>query len=254
MDYELLAIVGVTGTFIAYALLERVLPGYAWPHQRFWVLRGLGWFVATFALAVGIPMLTDKWLAEHALLDLSRLGAWGILPGILVYQLIGYAWHRALHGVPLLWRLHQTHHSSERIDVWSQFRFHPLDFAGWTVVNSLSSVFVLGLSLEAAVLTALTINAVNLFGHVNVRTPRWLGYIVSRPENHMLHHARGVHRSNYADLPIIDMLFGTFENPKTAPREVGFWDGASTETSSLMLARDVTQAHVAVDEPERVAA
>ena len=53
-----------------------------------------------------------------------------------------------------------------------------------------------------------------IFQHANVRTPRWLGYFVQRPESHSLHHERGVHRDNYSDLPVFDMLFGTFRNPR----------------------------------------
>ena len=76
--------------------------------------------------------------------------------------------------------------------------------------------------------------------HTNVKTPRWLGYIIVRPENHMLHHAREKHHSNYSDLPIVDMLFGTFENPKDPPAEFGFWDGASTRVVDHLLCRDNT--------------
>jgi sterol desaturase/sphingolipid hydroxylase (fatty acid hydroxylase superfamily) len=42
----------------------------------------------------------------------------------------------------------------------------------------------------------------------------WLGYFIERPESHSLHHQRGVHRHNDADLPVLDMLFGTFHNPR----------------------------------------
>ena len=76
--------------------------------------------------------------------------------------------------------------------------------------------------------------------HTNVKTPRWLGYIIVRPENHMLHHAREKHHSDYSDLPIVDMLFGTFENPIEPPAEFGFWDGASTRVVDHLLCRDNT--------------
>lgn len=258
MDYEMIGIVGSIGAFAGLGLAERLFPGYEWPKKRLWMLRGVGWFVLSFAVAVAVPMLTDRWLAAHSLLDLSGVGLWGVIPGIMVYELLGYAWHRALHGVPLLWRLHQTHHSSERLDVWSQFRFHPLDYAGWVVMSSLSSVGVLGLSMPAAVVTGLAIGLLGLIGHANLRTPRWLGYVVARPENHMLHHARDVHRSNYADFPVIDMVFGTFENPEVAPAQVGFWDGASSDLGALLLGRDVTQpptdATEGSEEPRRAAA
>jgi sterol desaturase/sphingolipid hydroxylase (fatty acid hydroxylase superfamily) len=54
-----------------------------------------------------------------------------------------------------------------------------------------------------------------MFQHANLRTPRWLGYIIQRPESHGIHHERGLHAFNYADLPLWDMVFGTFRNPRT---------------------------------------
>lgn len=240
MDVESLATLAILATFLGFALLERALPGYDYPHRPLWILRGIGWFLVAFLVGSLVPLWTDEWLAAHALLDLSSWGAWGALPAFAAYQILGYFWHRTLHAVPFLWRIHQLHHASERIDVWSAMRFHPLDIAGWTVIASVSILYLFGVSLEAALLTTFAANAVAWFGHTNLRTPRWLGYLVARPENHALHHARGLHRKNYADLPVVDMLFGTFENPDSAPRAAGFWNGASDELGALLLGRDVT--------------
>ena len=79
------------------------------------------------------------------------------------------------------------------------------------------------------------------FQHANVKTPHWLGYLIQRPESHSLHHERGVHRDNYADLPLIDMLFGSFENPRRFEHATGFWDGASARVVDMLLARDVSR-------------
>jgi sterol desaturase/sphingolipid hydroxylase (fatty acid hydroxylase superfamily) len=61
-----------------------------------------------------------------------------------------------------------------------------------------------------------------LFYHWNVSTPHWLGYIFQRPESHCIHHQEGLHSYNYADLPLWDMLFGTFRNPKDWQARCGF--------------------------------
>lgn len=68
-----------------------------------------------------------------------------------------------------------------------------------------------------------------MFQHANIRTPRWLGYLIQRPESHAVHHGRGIHRYNYADLPLWDIIFGTFRNPETATGEVGFYRGGVLE-------------------------
>ena len=56
-----------------------------------------------------------------------------------------------------------------------------------------------------------------------------------------MHHARGAHRNNYSELPLFDMLFGTFVNPESYVEETGFYDGASARVADMMLFRDVSE-------------
>jgi sterol desaturase/sphingolipid hydroxylase (fatty acid hydroxylase superfamily) len=85
------------------------------------------------------------------------------------------------------------------------------------------------------------------FQHANIKTPRWLGYVIQRPEMHNIHHARGLHRWNYADLPMIDMIFGTFQNPSAWESAVGFYRGASDRVGEMLLGRDVSRERAAVE-------
>jgi len=87
----------------------------------------------------------------------------------------------------------------------------------------------------------LTSTFLAMFQHANVRTPRWLGLIVQRPESHSRHHERDIHAGNYADLPIVDMLFGTFDNPRDFARRAGFYHGASRRIRDMLSLRDVSQ-------------
>jgi sterol desaturase/sphingolipid hydroxylase (fatty acid hydroxylase superfamily) len=85
----------------------------------------------------------------------------------------------------------------------------------------------------------LTFNA--MFQHANLSTPAWLGYFIQRPESHNIHHQRGLHRYNYADLPVIDMLFGTFRNAgDSIDLECGFYNGASRRIPEMLIGRDVS--------------
>ena len=84
----------------------------------------------------------------------------------------------------------------------------------------------------------LTFNA--MFQHANIRTPKWLGYIIQRPESHGVHHARGVHRYNYSDLPLWDIVFGTFRNPDAFEGECGLTPGASARLGAMLLGQDVS--------------
>src|SRR3546814_13520217 len=81
----------------------------------------------------------------------------------------------------------------------------------------------------------------SVFQHSNSRTPRWLGYLVQRPESHSVHHQRGVHAYNYSDLPLFDIVFGTFRNPRDFAPEQGFWQGASARVPQMLAFRDIAR-------------
>jgi len=92
------------------------------------------------------------------------------------------------------------------------------------------------------VITALFLTFNAMFQHANIRTPHWLGYLIQRPESHNIHHARGVHRYNYSDLPLWDMVFGTFRNPRELMEiDCGFYKGASSRIVEMLLGRDVSK-------------
>lgn len=241
---EDLALPIVVVTFLGLSAWEALRPARRYPQRRFWKLRGA--FAAVFyvALASALPFVWDAWLAEHRLLDATALPLpLGALAAFLAVELLTYAWHRTMHAVPFLWRwFHQMHHSAERIDVWSALLFSPLDIVGFTFASSLGMVLGVGVSPDAAALAGIVAFALGLFQHANVRTPRWLGYLVQRPENHALHHARGVHRFNYGNLALFDLLFGTFRNPERVDEPAGFYDGASDRVGAMLLGRDVSTA------------
>jgi sterol desaturase/sphingolipid hydroxylase (fatty acid hydroxylase superfamily) len=161
---------------------------------------------------------------------------------LLVYEFCAYWWHRWMHSSDLLWRgLHQMHHSAERLDTFGAFWFSPLDMIGWTAVGSLSLVLVVGVTPQAATLLLLGITFLAIFQHANIRTPHWLGYLIQRPESHTIHHGKDIHRYNYADLPVFDMLFGTFRNPRGFEIETGFYPGASDRVADMLLFRDLNR-------------
>lgn len=237
-----LALPIVVVTFLALATWEALRPARRYPQRRLWRVRGALAAVFYVALTSALPFLWDAWLAEHRLVDATSLPLpLGALAALLAIELVGYAWHRALHRFGLLWRwFHQMHHSAERIDIWSALLFSPLDTVGFTFASSLGAVLVIGVSPDAAALAGIVAFALALFQHANVATPRWLGYLVQRPENHALHHARGVHRYNYGNLALFDLLFGTFRNPARVDEPAGFYDGASDRIGAMLIGRDVS--------------
>jgi sterol desaturase/sphingolipid hydroxylase (fatty acid hydroxylase superfamily) len=228
--------------FGALALAEAVAPGRRLPRVRGWRARGLLSFAVYFLLSSYLPLLWDGALSAHRLVDLTGWGTLaGALAAVLVYEAVVYFWHRAMHASPALWRsFHQLHHSAERVDMAGAFYFSPFDMIGWTAAGSFAMVFLLGLTPQAATVALLVATFLGMFQHANIRTPRWLGYLVQRPESHTVHHARGIHRSNYSDLPIFDILFGTFDNPAGFEHETGFHPGASARVWDMLCFRDVS--------------
>jgi len=78
----------------------------------------------------------------------------------------------------------------------------------------------------------------NIFIHADLKTPYWLGYVLQRPEMHRVHHKHMSHRKNYG-LAFLDILFGTFENPKEYVKEVGFDITREKKVFDMLLTKDV---------------
>lgn len=226
----------------AALLLDLVHRAQPYAPTRKWRLRATVVSVAAFALSIATATFWAGLFGDFALIDGSGLGVgWGAVAGVLVYQLLHYGYHRFAHRSDTLWRFsHQMHHSAESMDAFGAFYISPIDVIAFTTFSSLVFFPLLGLPIGAGVVGAafLTFNAV--FQHLNVRTPRWIGYFVQRPESHSLHHGRGVHAQNYADVPLIDMLFGTFCNPREHREEVGFEPGASSRLGAMLVGIDVS--------------
>jgi len=234
--------IGIIVFFLAFLAYDTLRPARRFPTVKGWVAKGVASFLLYAVLSTVLPFVWDAWLGEHRLVDVTSLGTIrGAGVGFLSLQAFMYAWHRALHGSDLLWRwFHQMHHSAERVDVAGAFYFSPLDMVGWTFLGSLALVWAVGVTPEAAVLVNVLGTGTAMFTHANIRTPQWLGYFISRPEMHAIHHERGAHSGNYCDLPIIDMIFGTYRNPETFEGEAGFYDGASARVLDMVLGRDVS--------------
>ncbi len=227
------------GLFAAFAVADLAIKARRFPSVRFWRVKGIVSTLLYFAAATYAPLLWDAWLGEHRLFAADTLPLWAqIVGGFLLLELFIYGWHRTMHNVPFLWRwFHQMHHSAERVDIWGAFYFHPLDMLGWAFLGSLALVLGFGISAEAAIIINVASTFMGMFQHTNIRTPRWVGYIVQRPESHSCHHERGVHGRNYGDLPLFDMLFGTFHNPKEFRGECGFYDGGSARVGAMLAGR-----------------
>ncbi len=134
---------------------------------------------------------------------------------VVAGDLLVYGWHRACHAVPLLWRFHAVHHTSERLDWLAAHREHPLDGLTTQLAQNLPAM-ALGLSLGEVGALVVVRGMCGVFIHSNVRLdPGWLRFVVGAPALHHHHHARDAAPvANYANLaPWIDVVFRTYARP-----------------------------------------
>jgi len=223
-------------------LIDRAIRGRRHDSTRFWRLRATLVTIAIFFLAGYVAVFWSNLLGDFHLLDGSGLGTWGgALVGVLVYEFGHYWYHRLAHEWDWLWRAgHQMHHSAESLDAFGAYYLHPVDAFNFTTLSSLVFFPLLGLTVEAGVIGALFLTFNAMFQHMSMKTPRWLGYLIQRPESHSVHHGKGIHRYNYADLPVWDMVFGTFRNPRDFQPEHGFYKGASARIPEMLAFQDVS--------------
>lgn len=249
---EILGIVGLA--FIpAFMILDLVHSARDFDAPRWYRLRGFLVTVAVVAGSVAVTLFWGDLLAGYSLLNSTALGTWGgAIVGILVYELVHYCYHRAAHRFDFLWRLgHQMHHSTEKLDAFGANYLHPVDLFFFTTWSSLVFFPLLGLAPEAGAIAATWLAFNAMFQHANIRTPYWLGYIIQRPESHLVHHNRGKHHHNYANLPLWDMIFGTFRNPRSVEGyESGFYRGASARIIDMLLFRDVSRPDLVPEKDE----
>ncbi len=229
------------GLFLAFAALDFVSRARNFPNVARWRLKGLAFAMLYFGLATYGPLFWDGWLGQYRLFGADTLPLWAqVAGGFLLLEAGIYTWHRTMHNTPALWRwFHQMHHSAERVDIWGALYFHPFDTLGFTMVGSLMLVLGFGISAEAAIVVNLMATFCGLFQHANIRTPRWLGFIITRPEAHSYHHERGVHGRNYGDVPWFDMLLGTYHNPPEFTGQVGFYEGGSHKLGPMLIGRQI---------------
>ncbi len=235
----LLLLIAIAGLMF---FIERLWPGQKLPSVRLWWLRIAFVNVAQLGIVILGGIYWDRYFASISLFHLQeRMGAWS--SGLIAYflsTLIYYFWHRVRHESPFFWRLcHQLHHSPRRIEVLASFYKHPVEILLNSVLSAVIVFGLLGLSLEgAAIYTFLTAIA-EYFYHWNVRTPRWIGWLIQRPESHRVHHQYQHHSQNYADLPLWDWIFGTLSNPKESPSRCGFKPEDEDRFMEMLSFRDV---------------
>ena len=141
------------------------------------------------------------------------MNAFTFLIAFLLVELIYYWYHRWSHEIPFLWAIHHTHHSSQKLNVFTAPRLNwlgkftsplfylPLIFIGF---QSIQLVVLLALSLFYQVF--LHTEMIKKLGFLE-------GFFLNTPSAHRVHHASNeqyIDRNYGGTLIIYDKLFGTY--------------------------------------------
>jgi lathosterol oxidase len=157
----------------------------------------------------GSPALQAAVAAQPLALQLAEI--------VLVADLSGYAAHRLFHAVPVLWRFHAVHHSSEAMDWLAGSRLHLVDVVA-TRAAVFAPLFLLGFAHAALTAYLVWVALHATWIHANLRFRYGpLEHVLATPRFHHWHHAadRAARDKNFAvHLPFIDRVFGTYYLPE----------------------------------------
>lgn len=141
---------------------------------------------------------------------------------ILAGSFVTYWTHRLGHHWKVYWKfVHSIHHQQRVINFFSANYVNPMEALLNSGILLYISVGFFGMGLSETAITFYIFNALSYFQHANIATPRCLGYILTRPEMHRKHHEFQYHRNNYGIIPLWDIVFQTFENPRRCPLMFG---------------------------------
>jgi len=206
-------------------LLAESVWSFRRPVESRWRRRTINLFI-TGANALFLSVLLGGLIVSvHRAFELHRVGlfhALGMSPwvnvALTVVSLDGvtYVWHRAYHGLPLMWRMHRVHHSDRDLDVTTSGRFHLTEMV-LSAAFRLGVIALLGATAASVVIFEIIFGLTNQLEHANLSLPEpfesWCRLVFVTPDMHRIHHSqeKSHTNSNYSTIfSWWDRLFGTY--------------------------------------------
>ncbi len=185
--------------FTVILILERLYPvnpqqkmfSVGFMHDSVWLVLGLlfeGVFVAGYTNAL------KGFYESH--LNFLTVAAIGGLPeavrliwGILLTDFLAWFQHWVKHKVPWLWHIHAIHHSQKEINMFTDLRFHFLEYI---ISRTIVVVPLLMLAIDTPKIAAFAVfnTWYTRLYHANIKTNLgFLRYILVTPQSHRVHHS-----------------------------------------------------------------
>jgi sterol desaturase/sphingolipid hydroxylase (fatty acid hydroxylase superfamily) len=191
----------------------------------------LGW---AFTLWGGIALsdLLAGWFGARPRLEAPIWAIVALQSSVIILARDFGFWlgHYLTHRVPYLWRLHRAHHSAEHLNLFTNFRIHPLDQAFGRLsimtcgaVGSALVLFFSDTKVENGTLAVIAVFGFlqlvkDVLDHSEVWISLgWLNYIINAPALHQIHHSAERHhwdKNMGSFFAIWDWIFGTLYIPK----------------------------------------
>lgn len=219
-EFQIVKSVGFVIALAAVLGLQRLLPHAGLPGS--WRLNGGLWALNTVILGIvcaGCACTASRWAEAKGfgLLNQTDVGVAMAIPvAVLALDGVSYVWHRANHGIPLLWRFHQVHHSDPKFTATTALRFHFGELLLGLPLR-LAAVVILGISIPGVIVFELIFAFANFFEHGDIDLPlrleRRLALLWITPAIHRRHHSREARllNSNYGTIfSFWDRAFGSF--------------------------------------------
>lgn len=229
--YEITSYLIIISSALLFIILERIFP-----YNKGQKIFREGFFddLALYTIAqsyiLGIFIFTFIINSIDNITNLSRLRLFANVPiwlqlifYIVTHDFYVYWMHRWQHKNKYLWRLHEAHHSTKKVDWLSGSRSHAFEILINQTVEFLPIV-LLGSPPEVAAYKGVISAVWGMYIHsnINVRTGK-LQLFINGPEMHRWHHTTGKGRNrNFATkLAIWDWIFGSAFLPNDKATEYG---------------------------------
>jgi sterol desaturase/sphingolipid hydroxylase (fatty acid hydroxylase superfamily) len=115
-----------------------------------------------------------------------------ILVTLLFLDFAIYCQHIVSHKLPLLWRLHQVHHTDLEFDATTAVRFHPLEIM-ISMLYKVLCIYLIGANPWAVIAFEIILNGAATFNHSNINIPpaidKKLRWLIITPDMHRIHHS-----------------------------------------------------------------
>lgn len=176
----------------------------------------LAYISALDALANGFGLLNQlsspKWLA--------------VLTTLFFLDFAIYCQHIIMHKWPLLWRLHQVHHTDIEFDATTAVRFHPLEIV-LSMIYKVACIYLIGADPAAVIAFEIILNGAATFNHSNVNISpaidKLLRMFIITPDMHRIHHSTEPSEtdSNYGfSISLWDRLCQTYTADPKEPQTI----------------------------------